>query len=60
MRALTLNVYSIEDEKVQSFMCARPASAYFQEIAVSLVEQCQVRRSLLWSICLLQHQPNHP
>ena len=43
MRALTLNVYSIEDAKVQTFVCSPPASSYFQELAVSLVEQCQVR-----------------
>ena len=43
MRALTLNVYSIEDAKVQAFVCSPPASSYFQELAVSLVEQCQVR-----------------
>lgn len=43
VRALTLNVYSIEDPKVQSFVCSRPASNYFQELAVLLVDQCQVQ-----------------
>ncbi len=41
VRALTLNVYSIEDEKVQSFVCSKPHSSYFQELAVSIVDQCQ-------------------
>jgi hypothetical protein len=45
VRALTLNVYSIEDPKVQTFVCSPPASSYFQELAISLVEQCQVRSS---------------
>lgn len=43
VRALTLNVYSIEDPTVQSFVCSRPASNYFQELAVLLVDQCQVQ-----------------
>lgn len=42
VRALTLNVYSIEDEKVQNFVCSKPHSAYFQELAISIVDQCQV------------------
>lgn len=53
VRALTLNVYSIEDPKVQTFVCSRPASSYFQELAISLVEQCQVP-------CLPTRPPLHP
>lgn len=42
VRTLTLNVYNIDDEAVQRFVVSQPASNYFVDVALYLVEQCQV------------------
>ena len=45
VRTLTLNVYSIKDPAVQAFVVSKPASNYFNELAIFVAEQCQVRLS---------------
>lgn len=42
VRTLTLNVYSIRDPAVQAFVISKPASNYFNELAIFIAEQCQV------------------
>ena len=42
VRTLTLNVYSIRDPSVQAFIVSKPASNYFNELAIFVAEQCQV------------------
>ena len=42
VRTLTLNVYSIRDPAVQAFVVSKPASNYFNELAIFVAEQCQV------------------
>ena len=42
VRTLTLNVYSIRDPAVQAFVISKPASNYFNELAIFVAEQCQV------------------
>ena len=42
VRTLTLNVYSIRDPAVQAFIISKPASNYFNELAIFVAEQCQV------------------
>jgi hypothetical protein len=42
VRTLTLNVYSIPDAAVQSFVSSSPASNYFTELAIRIAELCQV------------------
>lgn len=51
VRTLTLNVYGIDDEAVQGFLISQPASNYFNELAIVIAEQCQVRIMAL--LCLL-------
>ncbi|BDA41766.1 probable protein CLEC16A homolog at N-terminal half [Coccomyxa sp. Obi] len=41
VRTLTLNVYSIRDPAVQAFVVSKPASNYFNELAIFIAEQCQ-------------------
>ncbi|KAK9820557.1 hypothetical protein WJX72_011634 [[Myrmecia] bisecta] len=50
VRTLTLNVYSIGDPAVQSFVVSKPASNYFTELAIFIAEQCQVLDRLLSSL----------
>lgn len=49
VRTLTLNVYSIKDPAVQAFVVSKPASNYFNELAIFVAEQCQVHPSSLSS-----------
>ena len=42
VRTLTLNVYCIKDPAVQAFVVSKPASNYFNELAIFVAEQCQV------------------
>ena len=49
VRTLTLNVYSIRDPAVQAFVVSKPASNYFNELAIFVAEQCQARLSPLFS-----------
>ena len=50
VRTLTLNVYSIRDPAVQAFVVSKPASNYFNELAIFVAEQCQVRLPSLFSL----------
>lgn len=43
VRTLTLNVYTIRDPAVQAFVISKPASNYFNELAIFVAEQCEVR-----------------
>ena len=42
VKTLTLNVFAIPLPAVHAFVAARPAAAYFAELATYVAEQCQV------------------
>lgn len=44
VRTLTLNVYSVADADIHTFVTSHPASHYFTEVAQYLAEQVQVSR----------------
>ncbi len=55
VRTLTLNVYTIRDPAVQAFVVSKPASNYFNELAIFVAEQCEVRACLPHAHALLRH-----
>ena len=59
VRTLTLNVYSIRDPAVQAFVVSKPASNYFNELAIFVAEQCQVGSThpLAYEAQNFQHTP---
>ena len=46
VRTLTLNVYSVDDAGIQSFVTSPPASNYFLDMARYMADQVQVRASV--------------
>lgn len=60
VRALTLNVYSICDDKVQSFVCSEPHAAFFQNLTDMVVDQCQKLDAELTSIQEGRTTAEHP
>ena len=51
VKTLTLNVYAIPLPAVHEFVTARPAAAYFVELAAYVTEQCRVRAGVLPPVC---------
>ena len=51
VRTLTLNVYTIRDAAVQAFVVSKPASNYFNELAIFVAEQCEVCARRRFSAC---------
>ncbi len=49
VRTLTLNVYSVNDPYIQSFVTSPPAVRYFADAAGYLAEQVQVSMGAMWS-----------
>lgn len=42
VRTLTLQMYGLEDEGIQQFLISLPASNFFNEVAITIAEHCQV------------------